>query len=341
MTETNSGPVFAPTSNPVDAFVDVLRADYGGNRPYGEIDFDRSTILAARNKFETVTHTNGEKLRFDAVFDQQSTVWESLQLALQVGAMAPLPLGGQMSIVHDCVKPNRVAMFTDENIVDGSLSIGYTFDRLGEPTGVKVEYRDSVSFQPAFVVLPEGSLDNQTINLFGCTQRWVAEQHAQLILNRRSRRRKTAHFETELEGLLVRHGDRIALAHTMPRWAQSAQVVAVDASGTVLTLSRPLDWTGTNPRILLRADNGDVVEISGVSQGSDAFELVLPGVPSVAIRTRADGMEPSIIAFGSDSRYVSDWIVTSMEPREGTVSIECVAYDPSVYVGTLPHQLVP
>jgi hypothetical protein len=337
--QTNSGPQFIATSNPVDAFVDVLSANYGGNRPYTDIDFDRDTILAARNKFESVTY-NGEKLRFDGVFDQQSTVWEALQISLQVGAMAPLPLGGQMSIVHDCVKPNRVAMFTDENIVAGSLSIGYDFDKLGEPTGVKVEYRDPVTFQPAFVTLPAGSLDNQNITLFGCTQQWVAQQHAQLVLNRRARRRKTARFDTELEGLLVRHGDRIAISHTMPRWAQSAQIVEVN--GLVLTLSKPLDWTGTGPfKILLRGDNGTVVEVIGVTRGSDDFEMILPGLPSVTIRTREDDMEASIIAFGSTDKYVTDWVVTSMDHKGDTVGIECTVYDPGVYDGTLPHQLVP
>jgi hypothetical protein len=183
-------------------------------------------------------------------------------------------------------------------------------------------------------------LDTQNINLFGCTQQWVAQQQAQLILNRRERRRKTATFETELEGLLVRHGDRIAIAHTMPRWAQSAQIVAVN--GLILTLSKPLDWSGAGPfKILLRGDNGTVVEVIGVTRGSDDFEMILPGLPSVTIRTRDDDMESSIIAFGSNSKYVTDWVVTSMEPKGDRVGIECVAYDPDAYIGGLPHQLVP
>jgi hypothetical protein len=183
-------------------------------------------------------------------------------------------------------------------------------------------------------------LDNQNITLFGCTQEWVAQQHAQLVLNRRARRRKTARFDTELEGLLVRHGDRIAIAHTMPRWAQSAQIVQVN--GLALTLSKPLDWTGTGPfKILLRGDNGTVVEVIGVTRGADDFEMILPGLPSVTIRTREDDMEASIIAFGSTDKYVTDWVVTSMDHKGDTVGIECTVYDPSVYDGTLPHQLVP
>ena len=69
--------------------------------------------------------------------------------------------------------------------------------------------------------------------------------------------------------------------------------------------------------------------------------MILPGLPSVTIRTRDDDMESSIIAFGSNSKYVTDWVVTSMEPKGDRVGIECVAYDPDAYIGGLPHQLVP
>jgi hypothetical protein len=200
----------ATTRNPADAFVDIYTDTiYGAARDRSEVDLP--ALAACRSAW--YVH-NG----FNAVFAQRSTVFEALTMALQVVAAGPLPVGGLMSVQVDSVKDSRVAMFTEANLRD--LVVGYEFDKIGEPVGVRIEYRSPESFTPAYVVLPEGEIDVENSTLFGCTDETTAGQYAQLMLNRKQYQRKTATFDTELEGLMLLPGDRIAIQHQMPRWGQ-------------------------------------------------------------------------------------------------------------------------
>ena len=79
-------------------------------------------------------------------------------------------------------------------------------------------------------------------------------------------RRRIVSFRTELEGMIPTYGDLIAVAHDMPRWGESGEVVAYDPP--VLTLSEPVTFneTGTHSIVLRRRDGS----LSGpwrVSQG--------------------------------------------------------------------------
>jgi len=207
------------TSNPADAFVDVMTAAYGARRPLSEVDVPALTLC-----HDSWEDHNG----FNAVIAQRSTVFEALKMVTQVVAAGPLPLGQLMSVEVDSVKESRVAMFTEANL--NNCVVGYEFDKVGAPAGVRVEYRDYQSFSAAFVVLPEAETDVDQISLFGCTDRDTAEQYAQLVLNRRELLRKTVSFDTEQEGLLILPGDRIAVQHQMPRWGQVAIVDEVQVA---------------------------------------------------------------------------------------------------------------
>jgi Putative phage tail protein len=201
-------------ANPADAFIDVLTAaNYGAMRPLDEVD------MPALNACHIAwAGTNG----FNAVFAQRSTVFEALCMCTQVVAAGPLPVGQVMSVEVDSVKPDRVAMFNEANLTN--LVVAYEFDKDGAPAGVRVEYRRPHSFDPGFIVLPEGETDVEGVSLFGCSDEETAGQYAQLVMNRRALQRKSISFDTEQEGLMLLPGDRIAVQHQMPRWGQVAIV---------------------------------------------------------------------------------------------------------------------
>lgn len=324
----------AATVNPADAFVDILTASYGAGRPNTTDEIDTAVLSAARTKWSS---HNG----FNAVFDRATTVYEALRSSLQTVAAAPLPIGSRLSVVHDCVKPTRTALFTDSNIIEGSLTVNYAFDKDGDPEGVRIEYRDPITFEPDFVTLPVLSDDTAAINLFGCTSETVATQYANLYQNRQLLQRASINFETELEGLTVRHGDRIAVAHGTPRWGQQTEVVTVAAN--TLICADFLAW-GTAPSytILARAADGVPYLITGVVRGAADNEIVLPGAVPFSITGAGEGQMPTLLAFGESTTLVTDWIVTSMEPGDAfRVKISAVNYNPDVYINAMPHQLVP
>jgi len=321
-------------SNPADVYTDIITNPDLIASPVPALLMDAVALNAARLKWEGASHFNG-------VIDQQTTAWDAANVALQVAGAAPLRVGQRMTIVHDCVKDQRIALFGRANIVAESLSITYAFAQVGDPEGVKVEYRDPGNFDPRFITLDiagndaPGLLNTDNVTLFGVTDRNVARQHARLRANRMVASRKTVSFETELEGLVVLHGDRIAVSHDMPSWGQSGYFASYDAATQTAVVDQPLDWAGAGHMILVRDEFG-VVHSTQVTKGADNSTMVL-GTALVVSGLGGD-IEPTSFAFGTSTTAVTDWIVTSMTPQGATVQIEAVAYDPKVYTGALPWQ---
>jgi Putative phage tail protein len=315
----------APTQNPADAFVDIVTAPYGGNRPLNADELDLTELTSSRTAW---AGANG----FNAVFDQPSTVWEALGLAVQCVNAAPLPIGSRMSLIHDGVQPVRAALFTDANIAAGSLAVTENFDETGTPVGVRVTYRDPLTFAEATVSQPVDAPDYTAINLFGCTDATVAAQMATLAQNKRQLQRSSVTFSTELEGLSCLPGDRIGIAAGMVKWAQGARVTL--AAGLVLTLDTALVWTaGATHAVQLRDPTGVPARLVGVTPGAGANQLVLPSAPPFAIVDFTGSMEPTTLSFGVVDAEVSDWSVTKMTPNGATVTIDALNYDADIYAG--------
>jgi hypothetical protein len=315
----------APTSNPADAFVDIVTAPYGGNRPVTADELDLSDLTASRSAWDG---QNG----FNAVFDQPSTVWEALGLSVQTVHAAPLPVGSRMSLIHDQVQSVRAQLFTDANIVAGSLKVTAQFDRMGTPAGFKVNYRDPLSFQTASIYFPPNQVDYTTIDLFGCTDATVATQHAKLAQNKRNNQRMSIVFDCELEGLNILPGDRIGVQAGMVRWAQSARVVRL--VGSVLYVDTALVFTpNATHAIQLRADTGAPTQVVGVTPGPDAYSLTFPSGPpsSFTFYGVNSSQEPTVLSFGVQNSEVWDWTVAKLTPNGDTVTVEALNYDPTIY----------
>jgi hypothetical protein len=320
------------TANPVDVMVDIMSSKYGGRRPKTADEYDLPELRRSHTKW--AAH-NG----FNAVFDKVTTVWDAMASALHVVAAVPLPQGNRMSIAHDSVKDFRAALFTDDNIVAGSLQVNYEFDKIGDPEATRVEYRTKEWFDPDFIMLPPNRDDFESVNLFGCTDKTVAEQHATLTNNRRRLRRKTVQFETELDGALVSHGQRIGVAHSTPKWGLSAQVV--ERNGNTLTMNKAIDWSIPNLTMLIRDVEGVPHQVRGITQGATPKHVVMSADPGFVIPTIDGGYEGAIAAFGEANHEVKDWIVLAMEPvSEFRIRISAAEYRPDVYVNAMPHQLI-
>jgi hypothetical protein len=322
------------SSNPADVFADIVTAAYGGARPRNADELDLDELTASRALW--TTH-NG----FNATFDQQSTVWEALTLAVQTVHAAPLPVGSRMSLIHDGVQPVRAQVFTDANIVSGSLQVTHAFDTTGTPAGVRVNYRDPLSFSAQALLVPIDAPDFTTVDLFGCTDVTVAQEHANLLTAKRTRQRATITFATELEGLNVLPGDRIGVAARMVRWAQSARVVAFDGART-LTLDSALVWTaGATHAVQLRDATGQPVRVVGVARGASDFVLVLPAAAPIAIYGATAAQEATALAFGVADAEITDWTITKVTPSGDTVTLDAVNYDPTIYASAAAFTRAP
>ena len=324
-----TGGTEAQSTSGADAFADAyVNTVYGAARPRSELD--TATLTSLRSKW------NGYS--FNYVFRDRSTVFEALRTITTPFFAEPLPLGSIMSVAQDGRKNIRSALFTDANIVAGSLKVGYSFDEEGAADGVEIEYLDPRDFRQSYAKVPSRSDRPDRFVLPGVTNATHALEYATVAYRRTQQQRKRVTFDTELEGLLLQMGDRIGVAHNVPKWGDSGLVLAVD--GRTLIVDHDLDWTGGAKQILLRKPDGSVTDAITVTQGAAANMILLPSAAPTTINVDND-YDYTSFAFGASTTLVRDFIVTAVTPTgENTVTVEAVNYNPDVYLGGMFFLLV-
>jgi hypothetical protein len=314
------------TVSVIDAFIDAFTNQaYGGRLPQTQLDMLEIRRVAAHF---------ADRAEFNGAFTQRSTLWEAAQIILQGAGASPIPYGGLVSIAIDGKKAVRSQLFADSNILAGSATLTYEFGTPSDFDGVRIEYRDPQTFNPAFVEWPLDAIDPEQIQLPGCTNKAVALQFARLRWQRLVIQRKSLGFATELEGLLPRVGDRVAASLHMPKWSVSGNVVQVN--GTSIFVDEDLDWSGPTHAVIIRSEtgvpHGPVVVTRGVSDNN----FVLATLPPFPIRPEG-AQEGAIYAFGQDNVIVRDFSLVGIEPQgNNQVRLSMNVYDEAIFAGAMP-----
>ena len=323
------------TKSPADAFYDILtNLDYGSRSAADSVD------SATLNKLKTHWGAEGQ---FNAAFPSKTTTYEALVASLQTTMASPVSDGHVMSAVQDGFKANRVMMFSDMNIIRGTLKVNYSFDRVGDFDGIEVKYRDPDTFNTEFVRYPAGAANPDSVDFFGCTDKVLATNYARLEFQRRALIRKNVEFETELEGLIPKPGDRISVTSILPRWGRAGQIIS--AHWPVLRLDGPMDWSGANHVIMLRgADGVPSVPMPCRREAiPDNLNIIIDGFPNppFSIYT-GERQEVTQYAFGTGNKLLSDFIVQKIE-HVGGVRVRVVAsvYNENAYKNSFAFLQVP
>lgn len=308
------------------ALADAVRnTDYGGGLTDAALD------LPALAALEAVWAARGD--RFDGRFDQVSTWWEALQSIARAGRAKCVMQGGVIRPVRDGAAATPVALFGMRNIVAGSFSVDYLMPTDATADGIRISYFDETSWAPQRVtgalpgVTPANPTDRE---LFGVTGRAQAQREAvyEAAVNRY--RRRIVKFATEMEGFIPAFGDLIAVQHDMPGWGAHAEATGWEAGTRTLRLSEPVTVTGTT-RLALRRPDGSVTSPIVVTQGADAYSVILAADPGFAVSTGQD-RERTHVAIGTVETWSARAKVISVRPRDlHTVEIEAVLDDPSVH----------
>ncbi len=260
------------------AFADAARnTDYGSKLPDARIDL--TGLLA----LDATWATRGD--HYDGVFDALGTCWEAMTQIARAGRAMPVYQGGILYALRDQAQTLPVAMFTPRNIARGSLKLDYTLVTEDTCDGVEITYFDGDvwSWQTVTCQLPGGTyLQPAKLKLPGVTSRDQAwREGITMAASNRYRRRFGSH-QTEMEGLIPRIGDLIAISHDMPAWGVSGDIIAHTGivAGSVLTLSEPVVGGGTR-WLAISAMDGSVSGPWQVSatDGSTAVTL-LDSIPS-------------------------------------------------------------
>ena len=322
------------SSNPITVIGDIwTNTVYGLARPVSELDFAYMYPLE-------LEWAGPDGPKFNGSFDQRNTGYEAMQQVISMTGGKIVQNGGLTTVALDREQPVRTAMFTSANIARGSLEIQYSFDTTTDYNCVQIEYRDPISFQPAFVTYPPDGTLPDTYTLFGCTDAVYAQQYARYLHNVRTIRRKQVKFTTELDGLIPRFGDRISIAHPLPSWGHSGVIIDV-IDATTFRVDSNLNWSGGEKVMRLRSPVGQPSSPYVVTRGEADNIVIFPEVPDVEVNG-PEGMEPTSYAFGENgSPIIQDFILSKVTPvSQTTVEIEGQTYTANIYTGAPPHMRV-
>lgn len=327
------------TRNPAWALADMLRS-----RVYGRGMLDTAYNLPQLYRLAQVWEQRRDY--YDDVIDTTMTLWDALSRAARVGRAVPMYYAGLIDFVRNEPRSIPRAMFTPDNIVDGSFSINYSFIEHDSPDHVVIEYVDSETWQPAEVacVLPGGTQERPArVQLPGVTNRDQAWREGISMAAANRDQRIAPSLQTELDGHIPNFLDLVTVVHDTPKWGLSGFVTAWDPATRRLQVSEPLEWyVGQQHYISLRQRDGTPRGPFRVTAGRDELECVLVSPPSDLYVSEGEIEEPTLYAFGPGERTGLKALVRRAVPDEsGHVTLELVNYADSVHSAELGGEVPP
>ena len=325
----NGDLALVPTRNPVDALYEImLDPRIGGNRPEREIDL--TEWQAAWDKWDGL---NG----YNAIADSPGSVWSSMERALLPVRGRPIPKGGTVSIVYDEVDASVPRYgWSTLTVAKGSLRVTRQF-RVPESSGIAIAWRNPETFQEelAFYPAPDTNTRPRIIEMRGVTDQVTAENLARLYWQRVTLERRSAVWETELDGLLPTVGEKVALTHYLGDWG-SATKIANDLGSNNLMLEVDPPASGWLHFRSEYGDGNDKGPFAFTRTGLYTLNFTDPGGDlDFALYDYSSGREPTHVAFSDAAGFQSVWRLTSIVPLAGNrVRLEAAEYVDAVYTGT-------
>lgn len=329
------------TRNPVWAFCDILRAEYGRALP--DYFLDLPTLVNMANALDAASVT------FDWTYDQRGTIWPALQTALMIARAKPILPNALFSAVRDVPASVPVVGFSQYNIVPDSFSVSTKLAILGDHDGLEVEYINPLNWtkESVLCLIGEDQGNNpRQVRLSGCTDRTKAYRWGLYTRACEVEQRDNIVFETGLEGADIIYGDLAAIQHdliptdySLPeeftgRLDEDALVNFDDGGGnrTYVTLPALVMFEpGETHRIALRDRRGVVRGPFVCTATADPFTVKLATLLNLA-EFNVTGGETATYFFGvSGKEYMLSKVVNVAPAGESTIRITAVPYSENVY----------
>lgn len=268
---------------------------------------------------------------FDAVMDNDSTMFEVLRRVLAVGYAEPTIADGKISFVRDAATTTFDGqMWSWDNIIKLSED-GTLFDP-DEPDGVRVEYFDPATRKPDYVdcllsgdagVLPE------EVRAFGITDRTKAWRYGMRLRRAKRYIRRRYTIETELEALNSHVGEVCTLPS---RRGQHGYLVAHNPTLWQVTTNTALAWGSGTHYIRIRLPDGTGTLTAPVTRIDDYTVQFSINPLSVITLNFESAADPPLFVFGTLTEVYTVARLKSVNPGSGEmVSVELTNYDARVY----------
>ena len=310
------------TRSHVWAMVNILRAKYGAELADKFIDLEFLAEEAEQGIINNVF--------FDWIFDQRSTVWESVKLPCFIGKSIPMLNGSRVTLVRDQPATLPTFFINPENTIENSFSIEKKFFELQEFDGLEVEYTDPDTYQPETVpcLLPgSAGLNLKRQQLQGVTDRQRAFTLGMYLWTKETFERTQVNVTTGLEGYIPTYGDLGRIGSDIPRWGQSGYVKSIN--GNIVTLSEPVEFVeGEVHQLAIRGRFGQDLGPYAVTEGGSVFEVLLSGAVDTNNIYFDPNAEPPYYLFGVSSKVGMVCRVVNLRPNENEeVAITAVVDD--------------
>ena len=270
---------------------------------------------------------------FNAIFDNEITVWEALKRALAVGFAKPTLDYGKVIPVRDEKRESLNYMYQADNMIKNSWKMHATLIDESESDGIEVEYFSIATRKPETIMclLPgQLGLKAERVRAFGITNMDKAYQFGMRMASTRKWRRKEHTWSTEMDGLNSNYLSYDALGIDIPGFSQTGRVEAV--AGRVIKVNQDLNWATSTNYIGIRNAEGKLSGPYTCTQGADVDTVVLD-VDLDFVPVMDGSQEPPLFMFGSDTQWCERVLVTDIKPS-GTdrVKLKGINDDDRVYL---------
>jgi hypothetical protein len=315
--------VRARTRNPADAFAQIALA--GGDTQ--GLDLVNLRSLAAR-----WNGING----FNHRFEEQQTVFDGLRICAGNVRGTPSAYARQIGIRLDRAQEFDKFLVTAQQMLTDSYSLGFRLRDDNNLDGYRVEYQDPLSTQTLSVLHPLSATTPEVVRLFGCTDKATAQAQAQYLWTKRQALRRVVDFKTEMDAHCFEVGDRIAVLHPLVDWVAAARVMRIENGNTLLTLDTVVELSGLAVCVI-RSELGE--PSAQLDCIVDRNKVTLLQSPGFGIYTPFQGREGSTIAIGTPDNFRSAYLVTEINPSDGSVAVQAIGYDGEEYAYGIPGEL--
>lgn len=308
-------------------------------------DLDLPELIALHATWEA----RGDKL--DVVIDQELSFWEALQGICRAGRAQPDQIGSKVRIWRDEPRALPRQLFSDRNIVRGSLVTRPTLPTRARPQRLVADYIDERTWrQDELSVGPMGGIERRERYFGIANRRQLTDEVSHDYRTARFRTIRVS-FEVELEQRLLRRGDLIALVH---RQLTTAQAVGIEdwVDGRV-TFRAPIDWSalGAAPHLVLTAPDGSVWGPAAIAEGDDLGQTALVAAADLALILDQGGPHADPARWIARSRARDETVRGAVGPasdiymrliveaigqeRSGRASVTCIQDDARAHDGTV------
>lgn len=315
--------VKAPTTNPVDAFCDVILAKYGAAGSMADLKIDR-----LKQTGTDWANTPG----YNAILKNRSTVWETLNSVAAVNAGIPATYYRECYIHQDGPQAISSMLFTPENMVANTFVCVYTLRSGSDFDSTIINYNNPISWNNELVLYPTTGERPLSSVLVGCSNKQWAAGYAKYLQVKTKERRKQITFSTLLEGLIPNPGARISVSQPALELGESCRVDR-RISATQVVVDRSLGTVGTVWGVYRDLYGGMVGPVQ-ISVAPDKRTLTVPA--EWALYSDYDGVEATHIAIGTMQEFLGAFVIQSITPNDdGTTEIIALNYSEAQYTDTL------